>query len=237
MGFLLMHAMMDPYHLIVDVTQGPARQGDDNVLNGAAKAIQQQNVVYWECKGNELLPGFNAEEEDNIWEVSVAPAGYLLADKMRYSEHVGSSWDQWVPYIYIIKDSDMPDFREDLDSRACMSTLSPSHFKWADLGKLTIPEKIEQPAEHTGSNKYPLNAGTYRVLLLAFYWQHNKVFIDRYYWRLLMNFTYDRKVKGGDWDTAEYHWYRRCITSREYVVTDNGKKDSKLESVAVQKEQ
>jgi hypothetical protein len=75
------------------------------------------------------------------------------------------------------------------------------------------------------------------VLLLAFYWQHNKVRIGITYWRLLMNFTHDRKVNAGVWATPDYTWYRRCITSREYVVTDDGKKNSKLESVAVQKEQ
>ena len=34
----------------------------------------------------------------------------------------------------------MESYRQALDARACMSTLSPSHFKWADLGTITITE-------------------------------------------------------------------------------------------------
>ena len=235
MGFQMQYAMMDPYHLIVDITKGSV---DNNVLNGAFKATQHYNVVYWECQGNEYDQGFDPEDEDNIRVYSIAPGGYLLADKMRYSEHATSSWDQWVPYLYLIRDDQMESYRQALDARACMSTLSPSHFKWADLGTITITEKIVEPHEHSWVNsRGDLKAGTYHVLLLAFYWQHNKVRIGLSYWRLLMNFTHDRKVNAGVWATPDYTWYRRCITSREYVVTDDGKKNSKLESVAVQKEQ
>ena len=237
MRFNMMFNMMDYYRLILDATKGP-QTGIDNILNSAAKLLPMKNVVYFECEGDEYTdPNFDPEDEDNIWEISAAPTGYLLADKMRYSEHVFSSWDQWVPYLYLVKDSQIESYQHRLDESHCMSTLSPSHFKWADLGTINIPEKIEQPEEHVGLYRNPISAGTYHVLLLAFYWQHEKVKASTTsYWRILLNFTFDAKVKGGYNATPDYTWDRRNITSREYIFTDNGRINRQLESVFVQRE-
>ena len=229
-------ALMDQYKFIIDCTQETSNDWTD--LAGAYKASQITNVIYHECEGNELGgPNFDPDDEANIWKISCG-LNLFLANKVRYSDHLTGSSDYWMPYIFIQSEKWFQSYEQKMNDLPCLSTLSPSHFKWADLGVLNIPAKIKVPDGMQTLGWRDISAGKYHILLVAVYWRHEMVVASlRAKWRILMNATVDRAWKGGKFALDESLWDRRSITSREYVVTDKGKKDSKLESVAVQKEQ
>ena len=228
--------LMDQYKFIIDCTQEPSSEFTD--LVGSFKASQMSNVIYHECEGDELSgPDFDPDDEANIWKISCG-LPLFLANKVRYSDHLTGSSDYWMPYIFIEPEKWFQKYEQRMNDMPCLSTLSPSHFKWADLGVLNIPAKIKVP-DGMQTNGWPdISAGKYHILLVAVYWRHEMVVASlRAKWRILMNATVDFAWKGGKFVFDESLWDRRSITSREYVVTDNGKKNSRLESVAVQKEQ
>jgi hypothetical protein len=229
-------ALMDQHKFIIDCTQEPSNDWND--LVGSFKATEMPNVYYHECEGYEMGgPNFDPDDEANIWKISCG-LNLFLANKVRYSDHLTGSSDYWMPYIFIESEKWFQKYEQRMNDLPCLSTLSPSHFKWADLGVLNIPAKIKVPDGMQTEGWPDISAGKYHILLVAVYWRHEMVVASyRAKWRILMNATVDFAWKGGKFALDESFWDRRSITSREYVVTDNGKKNSRLESVAVQKEQ
>ena len=241
MRFYTMHALQDSYHLIVDLSE--EAKGHVEVPSGVFAARMFTNVIYHENEDDEYDPAFDENAERNIYVQSCAPVGFLLADKMRYSTHLIDPTDHWVPYIFLLRDKDgaFQRFKDELDNIASITTLSTSHFKWTDLGTFEVPEKMVQPPTPIAI-KSDISAGTYHVLLLATYWKHEVVKLSstknaNLRLRLLMNYAFDWSVKSETFQNYDFLWNRCNITSREYVFTDDGKKQSKLESVIVSKEQ
>ena len=235
MRHYMMSNMTDTYHMIVDCSADA--KGHAMVVSGIHRATMFTSHIYHDSEGNELDPNFDPDDEKNKFVYGCSPAGILLANKMRYSQHITGRWDQWVPYIFVIrdKDGDFARFKTELDAIPCMSTLSPSHFKWADLGTFYVAEKMVQP-EDPQSHREDIGTGTYHVVLLAVYWQHVEVLFNRSYYRLLMNFPFDWTNSDKEWaKDPDRLWDRHCITSREYVISDNGVKDPMLEDFIVSK--
>ena len=235
MRHYLMSSMTDTYHMIVDCSSDA--RGHAMVVSGIHRVVMYTCHVYHNCEGNELDRDFDPDDERNKYMYSCSPTGMLLANKMRYSQHITSRWDQWVPYIFVIrdKDGDFARYKTELDTIPCMSTLSPDHFKWADLGTFNVTEKMEQPANPLAPRE-AIGTGTYHVVLLAVYWQHVQVMFNNAYYRLLMNFPFDWTKSGREWaKDPDRLWDCHSITSREYVVNDIGVRNSKLENVIVAK--
>ena len=159
-----------------------------------------------------------------------APTGYLLVDKMRYSTHIGSETEHWVPYLFLYEEKDsytqtlLPYLQND-------ETQSTSHFQWQSMGMF-----------QANSNKLnSIISGSYHVLKLAFAWMHYSVSIGDHLTDMLFDFTknweehpnprlkqYALECKGA--------WTNHNITTREFTFTDNGKKNSSFESISVASE-
>ena len=159
--------------------------------------------------------------------ISCGIAEKLLSDKFRWAYFAIGSNEYWAPYVVCVTDKDYERITNYISS--CKSQ-SDSHFQWKTLAR-SIPNTSDV-TEKTN----------YNIVLLAMHWDHNTYYEVNNNYYALLDFTKDwlthpnagardRFVKNPDL------WGRRCITSREYVATDNGWKDSKLESVSVQKEQ
>ena len=90
-----------------------------------------------------------------------------------------------------------------------------------------------RPAEE--DLKPDIKAGTYHVLVLAVYWQHEITNIHGYSTQLLFDFTKDWATKdataGAKFSKPSRYWERRNITSTEITFTDKGKAQSKYEKI------
>lgn len=224
--FFLFNSLTDEYRQLMNTTTGGSAL--------AATALTWQ--VLKECQGDPLSAGFKENDEKNIQELLVAPAGIMLTKKVRWRINFTSSWDQWVPYIFLIKDSEFNDKKEFLDKEECLTTLSSSHFVWQDIGTFYLNENLQRPEGTKMSVRQTLSSGTYHVVLLAIYWQHDVHLIQEYPTRMLFDFTRDYALKPNGRYKEEYaksalYWFRRNITSREITFTDKGKAQSKYESI------
>ncbi len=238
--FYHLFTLTDAYHLMLDCTK-PQAQGDF-VRSGAMTAIEHSWQTLHDVEGNPLDADFDVDDEDNIAKLISSPCGYLLANKVRWRVNLFSSWDQWVPYIFLIKKKRWEDDQQTFNAIACESTLSPSHFKWMRVDSCVIDKQLEM--KEGDYWKDPVSSGTYYVILLAIYWQHEKVLMMNYYNRILFDFTKDMSEspllseaqKAKFW-SSNYYWYRGTITSSELTFTDKGKKQSNYTSVSVKNEQ
>ncbi len=226
----LLSELADIYHLIIEATK-PQEMGGPF----ASGAYIAQSFTWMTLKDNaddEFEVGFDVNAERNIRHLVVAPAGHLLTKKPRWRMNFGK-WDQWQPYIYLVRESGYADMKQALDMTPCESTLSPGHFQWRDIGTFTLKKAVESIPEST---KGTFKAGTYHVLMVAMYWQHEIVFSLKVNNRILWNFTKDwgEHPRGGEMFKADMrYWYRRAITSSEMTFTDKGTMNSKLVSVFV----
>ena len=220
---MLMCAISDPYHMLLNTTAGGSAS--------AASAFTWQ--VLKECQGDPLEPNFNFTDPNNLQRLLVAPVGMLLTNKVRWRVNFFSSWDQWMPYIFLVKDSEYAQNKSDLDGLECVTTLSKSHFVWQNAGTMYLDEKLVRPAEE--DFKSDIKAGTYHVLVLAVYWQHEIANIQGYPTQLLFDFTKDWGTKTDKsserFRRSSNYWWRRNITSTEITFTDKGKAQSKYEKI------
>jgi len=178
--------------------------------------------------------------EGYIWEehedyAIIALNQRLLANKVRWSQHAFSSWDQWVPYIVVMTQDNFYKLYFTLRETPSMETLDPSHFKWTRL-KAGEVDEYSTLQQHGDFKK-----GVFNICLMAMHWKHEG-FIrmgdeDHY----LFDFTKDyknhpRKYIREDAEKIPGDWTSRCVTSRELTFTDNGNKQNKYESVYVKRE-
>ena len=150
----------------------------------------------------------------------------LLADKFRWAYSVFSSNEYWVPYVVCITDERYEEITNYISS--CQSQ-SDSHFQWKTLAR-SIPNTSDV-AEKTN----------YNIVLLAMHWDHRTYYDVGSNYYALLDFTKDwlnhpYKISRERFEKNPDLWGRRCTTSREYVITDNGKINRQLESVFVQRE-
>jgi len=219
--FFLLDAIKDPYHMVINTTK--------NASAAAFSAFTWETLK--ECQGDPYTPGFDDKAEANIQHLRIVPAGYLLANKVRWRINFTSSWDQWVPYVFLLRNSQFQEDKPQLDQQECITTLSKSHFVWKDLGIITLQEDVPVPAGV--SLKADVRKGDYHVVLLAIYWQHDVVNIQSYPTRMLIDFTKDyiNHSNNTSFLNPNRYWYRREITSREITFTDKGKEQTKYELV------
>ena len=197
--------------------------------------------VLKECEGDPYTADFDEKDERNIQKFLITPYSLFLTNRVRWRINFTSSWDQWVPYITLIKDSGFKEDKKILDNQACLTTLSPSHFALGDLGTVYMDEDLHKPNEANMALRGELSKGTYHVVMLALYWQHDIFLYQEVYpTRMLFDFTRDYSLKPGtiyqienkgEYKKAYLYWPRRCVTSKEITFTDKGKAQSKYESV------
>ena len=221
--FMLLDAMTDEYHMLMNSTTG----GTSRVISAYTWGIQK------ECQGDPGSLDFDETDEKNIQEFIIAAPGMMLTNKVRWRVNLTSSWDQWQPYIFLIQDSKFRTMRKALGEESCLTTLSPSHFVWQDVGTVYLEETLTEPE---GIDMRPdIKAATYHVVMLAIYWQHEVVNIMGYPTRLLFDFTKDfinsTYRNNPVFATPNYYWYRRSITSKEITFTDKGSPQSKYDLI------
>ena len=168
----------------------------------------------------------------------MAPLGYLLANKMRWT----LTGKYWVPYVFMIPADKASNYENNLNARPSQSTLSPRHFKWKRLAKdveIKAEDALAGQPTYTGANH--VKATKYNIYLLAMYWTHDLYEIANDPTVLLWNFT-------KNWANHPKEEYRNvyiqniddltnaCITSSSITFTDKGKKQSKYESIYVARE-
>jgi hypothetical protein len=167
-----------------------------------------------------------------LYKIIVAPYGQLLCNKLRWQEfYTGKSWNQWVPYIILMKDKDYEQNAIGLNRIAPLTTLSPSHFKWEDLGEVTVDKDLNR-----GSNI--ITKKKYRALLVATYWQHEEIVELDTPHKMLLHY-------GKDWrqhpdekvrmqvSSNNHYWEWREITSSQVTFTDKGNKTKDYDEIYV----
>ncbi len=217
--FMFLNSISDEYHMLVNTA------GSGSAT--AASAMTWQ--VLKESQGDPMESGFDPKDKKNIQRLLITPAGVLLTKKVRWRVNFTSSWDQWVPYIFLVKDSKYAQLKSDLDGVPCINTLSKKHFEWENVGTVYVDQTLTKPADV--KLKAPVEAGTYHVLVLAIYWQHEIVKIQGYPTQMLFDYTKDFAQSNygnkTDFQKPSRYWYRRPITSSQITFTDKGKAQSK----------
>ena len=152
-----------------------------------------------------------------------APVGFVLCDKMRWTN--GGSY--WVPYIRIVKDKDYYQYYYFECETPSQYTLSPSHFKWANIRKQKQIQSLQIPGFE--------EAKFVHVCTAAFYWTHKTFLIMEQTVYPLLNFTKDWKDKP-NFQNQDV-WTSRNITSRELTFTDKGNALSGSEPIYIKSQQ
>ena len=168
----------------------------------------------------------------------VAPHGHLLANCVRYKTYWNfSPWEQWVPYIWVIREKDHQTLEGQLNNTPSLSTLSTSHFKWKSLGTFELKQTLDQNTHHD-----KVQAGIYYVYLVACHWKHVLSYAGSGDYNFLFDFTLDSKfspekeaIEKFGLDKSECWWDRREITSSEFSFTDEGKRNTDYNDIYIQK--
>jgi hypothetical protein len=116
-----------------------------------------------------------------------------------------------------------------------LTSLSTKHFKWEDLGMVDVKTDI---ANDNGTKN--IKKDTYHALLVAVYWQHESIFTNQAYFKMLLHFGKDWKkhpnAQISSYFAPTYHyWDRREITSSQVTFTDNGTKIKGYDEIYVKK--
>ena len=205
----LVRCMSNQENLVCDVMMDEDLSSTIGMHSGASMAA----TFSWSYKDEEMTVLISA------------PHGHLLTNILRWSEHFLSSWDQWVPYLFLVKDKEYSAFETTLNKIAPMTTLSPSHFKWEDLGTVQLTKELNECSYLISTVK----PAVFHVLLVATYWQHKAV--DTIYGeeKILFNFTKDASQHPESKMRKQYtefgmeaFWDRMEITSSEISFTDKG---------------
>ena len=173
----------------------------------------------------------------NLW--LTAPYGFLLVDKMRYSTHWSEHTDHWVPYLTMMDDDDLNRLRTYLQAHNDeeKQTVS-SYFEWEDMGVYEAEYDGKDSYGHDKHVKQP-----YHIVKVAHYWYHQFVstksvgdigFVLDYTkdWR-----NHPEAEARNDLNLIPSSWINRCITSREITFTDEGKRQTKYQSIFVKSEE
>ena len=154
-----------------------------------------------------------------------APVGWLLCDKMRWTN--GGSY--WVPYVRIVSDKDYYKYYYFQCETASQYTLSPSHFKWANIRRQVQVQSLQIPGFE--EPKFV------SICTAAIYWTHKTFPIMEVPTYPLVNFTTDwiNNDFGVTFDADS--WIRRNITSRELTFADKGNALSGSEPIYIKLQQ
>lgn len=176
----------------------------------------------WETVGGEgdsRITNFDytvLSEKKNQSQVRVyQPTGLLFGYSMRWSM---KTVDHWQPYVLLVQENNIGEFRSTIKNIASQTTLSKSNFTWQELTDKPILASQE------------FSNASYRVCVAALHWTHNvfslKENASMLYYGLL-DFTKEKK------DAAANDWLRSNITSHEVTYKDAGKKNKAFKSVAI----
>ena len=187
--------------------------------------------------GRRDITGFPWNDDD-VNHMVLAPVGFLLADKLRYT----GVTHKWVPYIYLTKGEEFFKvyyYEHELESQAS----DPSHFKFKALNKINIAPKdslIGKPTFDDSSGKTHIKEGTYTVCLIGMHWTHDP-WTDNMgtTYKSVFNFCADflRHPKTSIRNQARRtstNWTHRNITSRSLTFTDKGSRNKSYEEVYIQ---
>lgn len=187
-----------------------------------------------------ITNAYEPSPHDNIYRVSgyywddweghdnrsiYAPVGWLLCDKMRWTN--GGSY--WVPYVRIVTNKEYFKYYYFQCETPSQYTLSPSHFKWANLRKEVKVTSLQIP----GFEETKLVS----VCTAAFYWTHKTISIMDQTIYPLLDFTKDWKNKPDYKVDDKDSWCSRNITSRELTFTDKGNALSGSEPIYIKLQQ
>ena len=171
-----------------------------------------------------------------LWQA--VPYNYLLVDKMRYSTHLTSSTDHWVPYLMLMEEEDLNSVRAYLQAHNDDEQQSVSgYFEWKDMGAYeTEYDWKDSYGKETHYKK------TYHIVKLAHYWYHIVVtptglgdlgFVVDYTKDWLNHPNAEMKQA---FELVPGSWIHRCVTSRELTFIDDGKQQTRYQSVSVSSE-
>ena len=181
------------------------------------------------------------EDEDGF--SMYAPAGFLLADKLRWTLVT----DKWVPYIFLVKGEDTFNKVYDLELSAIPSQYKDaSHFKFKALNKFKITDNDELIGmsslqdKNGGNYSNFIKADTYYVCVIGMHWTHEQFYDAMSNVKALFNFCCDylyhpNKKQRERFNQYPTEWGYRNITSRSFTFTDKGKKQKNYTDVSIQK--
>ena len=180
------------------------------------------------------------DPEDKYYKVLLTvPYNYLLVDKMRYSTHLSEHTDHWVPYLMTMEEDDLNvvrDFQE-LHNDTLRQNV-PDYFQWKDMGAYETEYDCK---DGYGKDKHVKK--TYHIVKLAHYWYHQSVTSGAIgEVGLVVDYTKnwlshpDENTKQA-FNTVPGTWIPRNITSRELLFIDDGKQQTRYQSVYVSSEQ
>lgn len=158
---------------------------------------------------------YSDETKSNKVTRTVSPTGLLLADVMRWS--MGFTYDYWVPYLVLIKASDAVSFQTDVLDKVSSQFKDESHFKYQSFESVKI------------------DGATYYTYVVAMHWTHEEFKDGGTTYKHLMNFTQHMREMQGKVinlnSEEDLDWRLRNITSRQMDIKDNGKENTKFQTV------
>ena len=158
---------------------------------------------------------YSDETKSNKVTRTVSPTGLLLADVMRWS--MGFTYDYWVPYLVLIKASEATSFQTNVLDKVSSQFKDEGHFKYQSYESVNI------------------DGVTYYTYVVAMHWTHEEFKDGGTTYKHLMNFTQNlREMQGRVINLnsdEDLDWRLHNITSRQMDVKDNGKENTKFETV------
>ena len=193
-----------------------------------------------------LAYGWRENEETE--HARLAPVGFLLADKLRYT--MVGKYDKWVPYIFLAKGKKTFDTVTDLELHKIPSQYKdPSHFKFKALNQFKITNNDQLIGQSTFNDSPGLSttnaikADTYYVCVIGMHWTHKRFYtgeIINTNYKTVFSFVSDyiyNPIKRGREHALQHpeNWIFRNITSRSLTYTDKGSKNKNYTDVSIQK--
>ena len=203
----------------------------DNLITNVNTSWASGGGVHMTAFEWEQIHESDPNDPYDIDAIRYAPASFLLADKMRYSTHLTSKTDHWVPYIILYEDDYSYTNRllNILNSDETQTTLSPSHFQWMDMGVF----------QRKGNKLGALADKPFHILKLGMYWCHvstpmgNEELVN-----MIIDYTKDwnnhpERRQREKFTSMPGTWCARSVTSRELLFLDDGKQQTRYQSIYV----
>ena len=168
-----------------------------------------------------------------------APCGYLLVDKLHYATYLIGPTDHWVPYLAMMNDDDFNRLRTYLEAHNDVEKQTVSGtFEWQDMG---IYDAEWDGKDSKNNTKHVKQA--FHIVKVAQYWWHTcsttnsigeAAFVLDYTRDALNHPLADTRR---EYSKVPGSWIPRCITSREVTFLDEGKRQTKYQSIYVKSEE
>ncbi|MBR4898025.1 MAG: hypothetical protein IKZ48_04485 [Prevotella sp.] len=187
---------------------------------------------------------FTWEEDEEAEKATLAPVGFLLADKLRYT--MINNYDKWVPYIFLVRGEERYTRVHDLEYETPSQYKDPSHFLFKTLNKFRITDDDQLIGTKTflemdGNPSYynEIKKDYYYVCVIGMHWTHKRFNTDITNYKTLFNFLTDWKrhpMKVAQEPALRHpeNWIFRNITSRSLTFTDKGEKNKNYDDVSIQ---